>query len=73
LSFFASEIAIKDELFRNAANSREYQSQFAARNVCYQLKKVPTFRMLVNAFKTNALTALLKQQIRKKEYYRMRV
>jgi hypothetical protein len=33
LLFFAREIAIKDELFRNAANSREYQSQFAAGNV----------------------------------------
>jgi hypothetical protein len=45
LSFFASEIAIKDKLSRNAANSREYQSQFAAGNVGYQLKKVPRFQM----------------------------
>jgi hypothetical protein len=40
-----SEIAIKGELSRNTANSREYHSQFAVCNVCYQLKKVPRFRM----------------------------
>jgi hypothetical protein len=39
LAFFASEIAIKDELSRNTANSGEYHTKFAA---C--LKKVPRFR-----------------------------
>jgi hypothetical protein len=53
LSFFANEIAIKDELSRNTAKSREYHRKFAAGNVCYQLKKVPRFRLckyIINAF-----------------------
>jgi hypothetical protein len=45
MSFFASKITIQDKLYINAENSREYQSQFAAGNVCYQLKKGSRFRM----------------------------